>query len=114
MALRSGGNFSTNDDMKTELQHSTSGHSKRFAPPDAKHLLPPAKIHYLHISRSWITRNEDGSIKDFGIRIIKHRESYCQWNDDKKDWDYITVPCNCEICQETKQQPVQLSLFGCR
>lgn len=38
-ALRSGGNFSTNDDMKTELQYSTNVHSERLNPPDAKPVL---------------------------------------------------------------------------
>jgi len=71
-----------------------------------------AKVRYLHLSKSWTTFNPDGSIKDFGLRIIKHKESYAQWNDKKNDWDYVNVPCNCEICQETKKQPVQLSLFG--
>lgn len=70
-----------------------------------------AKTKYLHISKSWTIFNTDGSIKDFCIRIIKHKESYAEWNDNKKDWDYINVPCNCELCQETKKQPVQLTLF---
>ena len=95
--------------METKFQHSLNGHSEQLTTP-----APADKVHYLHISRSWTTYDEDGNLKDFGIRIIKHRESYCQWNDEKKDWDYINVTCNCEICQETKGQPVQLSLFGCR
>lgn len=38
-ALRSGGNFSTNDDMKTELQYSTIVQSEQSSPPDAKPML---------------------------------------------------------------------------
>lgn len=99
-----------NIDMKqnriTEAEITTS------SPAIAKQVLPAAK--FVHISKSWVTRNSDGSLKDFGIRIIKHRESFCQWNDEKNDWDYFSRHCHCEICQEAKPQPEQLSLFGCR
>jgi hypothetical protein len=61
-----------------------------------------SKPKYIHISRSYTIRNNDGSIKDFGLIIIKHKVSYALWDDLKNDWDYITVPCNCEICRETK------------
>jgi len=57
-----------------------------------------ATAKYLTILKSWTTRNPDGSIKDFGLKTIRHKESYAQWNDTKNDWDYIKVPCNCEIC----------------
>ena len=42
--MRSGGIFSTNDNMKTELQYSTNVHSERSTPPDAKHLLAPVPL----------------------------------------------------------------------
>lgn len=57
---------------------------------------------FLTIHRSWSTRNPDGSYKDFGLKVIRHKESYCQWNDEKGDWDYVSVPCNCDICNEKK------------
>lgn len=76
--------------------------------------VPATRVRYMYLTKSWTTRNPDGSIKDLGVRIIKHKLSYAEWNDNKQDWDYVNVPCNCEICQETKKQPVQLSLFGYR
>jgi hypothetical protein len=56
----------------------------------------------LTIHKSWQTRNPDGSLKDFGLRVIRHKESYAEWDDKKKDWNYVTVHCNCELCKETK------------
>lgn len=52
------------------------------------------------IHRSFTTRNADGSIKDFGLKQIRHNESYCKWDDNKKEWDYVDVPCGCEIYRE--------------
>ena len=69
-----------------------------------------SKIQYLHLSKSWTIFNQDGTIKDFGLRIIKHKQSYAEWNNVINDWNYILVNCNCEICQESKIQPVQLTL----
>jgi hypothetical protein len=67
---------------------------------------------FIHISRSWTTFNPDGSIKDFGLKTIKHKLSFAVWNDPKKNWDYLIVPCNCIICQEENRCPKQLQLFG--
>jgi hypothetical protein len=64
------------------------------------------KAKFISISKSWTTFYPDGSIKDFGLRVIKHRLSYCDWNDEKKDWNYFSFPCSCEICKETSQQAV--------
>ena len=57
-------------------------------------------MRYVYLSKSWTTFNPDGSIKDLGLRTIKHKESYAEWNDNRNDWDYVIVPCNCEICQD--------------
>lgn len=56
------------------------------------------------LSESWVTRNLDGSIKDFGIRQFRHYESYCVWNNEKSDWYYITVDCNCKLCKQEKNK----------
>jgi hypothetical protein len=72
--------------------------------------MKSSKIRHVPLSKSWTVFNADGSIKDLGLKIIMHKESYAEWNYDKNDWDYIMVSCNCEICQETKTQS-QLTLF---
>jgi hypothetical protein len=62
------------------------------------------KAKFISISKSWTTFYPDGSIKDFGLRVIKHKLSYAQWNDSQKNWDYVLTQCDCEICQETKKE----------
>ena len=69
------------------------------------------KIHYINLSKSIQTYDEDGQLKDFSIRVIKHRASYIKWNDKTNEWDTINVSCNCEVCQENKPQLRQLKLF---
>lgn len=43
------------------------------------------EVNRLQLSESWTRFNEDGSIKDFGIKTFYHNESYAQWNDVKND-----------------------------
>ena len=69
------------------------------------------KIHYVNLWKSVKTYHEDGQLKDFTIRAIKHRASYIQWNDKTNKWDTINISCNCEVCQENKPQWAQLKLF---
>lgn len=56
-----------------------------------------AKPQFLHISQSYITFHPDGSIKDLGLKIIKHRLSYAEWDHTLQDWRYVIVPCHCAI-----------------
>lgn len=42
-----GRDFSTNDDMKTELQYSTNVYSERSTPPDAKPVLYAVCFNFL-------------------------------------------------------------------
>lgn len=60
------------------------------------------KIKYVNIFQSWITKDMDDSI-NICTRTIRHKESYAEWDDEKKDWNYVNVPCNCKLCQEKKQ-----------
>lgn len=65
---------------------------------------------YLIIHKAWTTYGGDGNLLDFGLKTIKHKESFAEWNDKKRDWDYVNVPCNCEICLEENANK-QLKLF---
>lgn len=60
------------------------------------------KNNYIIIHQSWTKRNPDGSIKELGLKAIKHNQSYAEWNDEKNDWDYVHLPCNCELCKMKK------------
>jgi hypothetical protein len=62
------------------------------------------------IHRSYSIRDKEGNLIDFGLRVIKHKESYVTWNDEKKDWDTVNVKCDCEICKERANEN-QLSIF---
>lgn len=73
--------------------------NKSLSVVEAKVIKPKTII----INRSWCTYSVDGNLKDFGLMMIRHKESYAQWDDRKNDWDYISVKCVCEICKEENQ-----------
>ena len=98
--MRSGGIFSTNDDMKTELQYSTNVHSERSTPPDAKPMLPavPSSVVYNEDCVKGLKRFPD---KHFDLAIVdppygigmdkthfKTKSSNAKPTEyGKKDWD---------------------------
>ena len=55
---------------------------------------------YLMIDRWTNVRDADGNLIDIKCQTIRHTLSYCEWNEEKKDWDYIINPCSCIICKE--------------
>ena len=104
--MRSGGNFSTNDDMKTELQYSTNVYSERSTPPDAKPMLPAvvSTVVYLEDCVKALKRFDDNyfdvAIVDppYGIDYLhsgglgtkcKNKKHNRKWH-DRKDWDRAT------------------------
>ena len=98
--MRSGGIFSTNDDMKTELQHSTIGQSGQSIPPEAKPLLSavPSTVVYLEDCVKALKRFDDNyfdvAIVDppYGIgeadgRCRTRKKHNNRVRHEKKDWD---------------------------
>ena len=83
--MRSGGNFSTNDDMKTELQYSTNVYSERSNQPDAKPMLPAVPLSDVYL--------ED---------CVKALKRYA---DNHFDLAIVDPPYGIEIAEWDKERP---------
>lgn len=102
--MRSGGIFSTNDNMKTELQYSTNVHSERSNPPDAKHLLPavPSLVKARNCNGCWAyqTYGWKQGLCNLGFEVEQLGNNCTEGNYGGDYWSFYCKPK--EPCMKPK------------